>query len=491
VIALLVVLPLAAGVGALVARRLGRHIALLTVLACVAVAVYTALQTLRAGPLVHRLGGWGSPLGIDLRMDGLAAVMLLMSTAVGVATIVYARGYYPPTGDERAAGGGFWPLCLLLIGALNALFLSGDLFNLYVSLELVSISAVALVILSDDETALPAAMRYLLAAFVASMLYLAAVGLLYAAYGSLDLVALGERITREPAALVAVALISAALLVKTALFPVHFWLPRAHAAAPAPVSALLSSLVITASYYLFIRLWSGPFTTLVTPVAGQLIGWLSTGAIVWGSIQALRQQHLKVMIAYSTVAQIGYLFLLIPFITALPEPSAGAEIWRLQAWNGGVYHAMSHALAKAAMFLAAGSIVHALGSDRIVGISGIARQLPITTYAFGIAGMTLIGLPPSGGFVAKWLLLSAAIGSGQWWWALVILIGGILTAGYIFLVLGQELSLAESDHEVQLAPVPRSMEYAAMALALVALILGVRVTEPLLLLRVGFPFAGG
>jgi multicomponent Na+:H+ antiporter subunit D len=180
----------------------------------------------------------------------------------------------------------------------------------------------------------------------------------------------------------------------------------------------------------------------------------------------------------------------VPLLTSATAGGDPAAPWAMDAWNGGVYHAISHALAKAAMFLAAGTIAEAIGSDRIVGISGIARRLPVTTYAFGIAGMTLIGLPPSGGFVAKWLLLSAALASGQWWWVIVLLVGGVLTAGYVFLVLGQELSLARGDHDVEMKPIPAVMEYAAMALALIALVLGVRVTEPIALIRVGLPFGG-
>jgi formate hydrogenlyase subunit 3/multisubunit Na+/H+ antiporter MnhD subunit len=157
--------------------------------------------------------------------------------------------------------------------------------------------------------------------------------------------------------------------------------------------------------------------------------------------------------------------------------------------GGGVYHALAHAFAKAAMFLAAGSIVRALGSDRIAGVSGIATHLPVSTYAFGIAGMTLIGLPPSGGFVAKWLLLSAALSSGQWWWGVVLLLGGVLTAGYVFLVLGQELSQASSDRTADFRPVPARMEVAAMALALLSLGLGLRAAEPLALLAIGSALA--
>ncbi len=498
-----VLVPLAGGCLALLLRRqvvpLGMVTGAGTLLACAALTG----QVWMHGALRHPVGGWGAPLGIELYADGLSVLMLLMTAAVGLGIGVYAIGYFAPPGgrvgeasDTWRPAQKFWPLVLFLWAALNALFLSADVFNLYVALEVMTISAVALVVLARENVALLAAMRYLLAAFLGSLSYLLGVALLYGAFHTLDITLLGERMAPGPPAWAAAALITVGLALKTALFPLHFWLPRAHASAPAPVSALLSALVVKASFYMLLRLWVVVFPPAVTGAAAQFVGLLGAGAILWGSLQAIRQQHLKIMIAYSTVAQIGYLFLLLPLaLGAGGMAGAVMTAGAVDAWNGGVYHLLSHAFAKAAMFMAAGSIMRALGSDRIVGISGIASHLPITTYAFGLAGLSLIGLPPSGGFVAKWLLLSAAIAGGQWWWAVVILVGGVLTAGYIFLVLGQELSQARSDIEPEFAPVPPSMEYAAMLLAAVAMLLGLRATEPLALLAIGSPFvlpaAGG
>ncbi len=484
-----VVLPFGGAALALLARRHSPWVALLAAAGTAAAAGGVVAEVWRHGTVLHAPGGWGAPLGITLQADGLSAALLLMTAAVLVPVLAYAHTYWRrhPAGVRPPEG--FWCLALLLWGGLNALFLSADAFNLYVCLELVTLAAVAMITVEGDESALTGAMRYLLAAFLGAMVFLLGVALLYMEAGRLDLPGLAAAITPTPGAYLAAALLTAALALKAALVPLHFWLPRAHAAAPAPVSALLSSLVVTAAFYLFLRLWTTVLTPLASPALGQVIGALGAIAILWGSVQALRQQRLKVMIAYSTVAQVGYLFLVTPLLlSALTTPGAS---WGEDAWTGAAYHAISHALAKAAMFLAAGNIVVALGDDRIVGISGLAKRLPVSTYAFGMAGMTLIGLPPSGGFVAKWHLLAAAFASGQWWWAGVVLVGGVLTAGYVFLVLSQELSAAEGDREARLEPVPRAMEYAAFTLALVALGLGVRVVEPLRLLRIGIPFPGG
>jgi multicomponent Na+:H+ antiporter subunit D len=487
-----VLVPLVGAIAALLAgQRLGRWAAVLAALGTLGVTVWAAMVVASAGTLLHPVGGWGAPLGIDLRADGFSALMLMMTSGVGVAVTAYALGYYPVgrMGAGWTPGVSFWPLLLLLWCALNALFLSSDLFNLYVGLELMTLAAVALVCLSDEATALTAGLRYLLAAFLGSLLYLAGVALLYAEFHTLDLTLLGERMRVDLGSQVAAALITAGLALKTALFPLHFWLPRAHSTAPAPVSALLSALVVTASFYMLARLWFYAFGPLLTPSLAQLLGLFGAVAIVWGSLQAIRQQRLKLMVAYSTVAQAGYLFLLFPLLAADVLGSDGAQHGAALAWSGGVYYAVAHAVAKAGMFLAAGNIAKAIGHDRIVGIRGIAAHLPLSTYAFGIAGMSLIGIPPSGGFVGKWLLLSAALATGQWWWAVVILAGGILTAGYIFGVLTQHFSHTSGDHDTDFAPVGRLMEHSAMGLALGAFVLGLVSTAPLTLLETGAPAA--
>jgi multicomponent Na+:H+ antiporter subunit D len=498
-----ILVPLGGAVLAyLIGPRLGQRVALAAVLASGVASVAVTVGVASAGPVTLAMGGWSPPLGIALRADGLSAVLLAMTGVVGVAVSAYAVAYFRVPhgrrdGDPLEEGGwqpalGFWPLWLMAWGGLNALFLSADLFNIYVALEILTLAAVALVVLGGERTALVAAMRYLLAAFAGSMLYLFGVALLYAEVGSLDLGLVAGQLGDSRAAAIASALMSIGLLVKTALFPLHFWLPRAHASAPAPVSAVLSALVVKASFYLLLRLWFEVFPDAALPVAGQLLGVLGAAAIVWGSLQAIRSQRLKMLIAHSTVAQIGYLFLVFPLATA-PAGAGGVEA-ALGAWNGGIYHAISHALAKAAMFLTAGSVMLVLGHDRLPGLTGVATRVPIAFFAFGLAGISLVGLPPTGGFVGKWLLLEAAIGTGQWWWAAVILVGGILTAGYVFLVLGHALAEGAGSEGPPPAPparTPAVLQFAPLGLSLLGLLLGVRALEALDLIGGANPFGIG
>jgi formate hydrogenlyase subunit 3/multisubunit Na+/H+ antiporter MnhD subunit len=234
---------------------------------------------------------------------------------------------------------------------------------------------------------------------------------------------------------------------------------------------MLSALVVMASFYILLRLWLEIFP-LSGAVPGQLLGLLGAAAVLWGGIQALRQTRLKLLIAY----QLGYLFLAFPLGTAF-------------AWKGALYLLLSHALAKAAMFMAAGNILRFGGHDRIADLDRVAQRLPLTLTAFSLAGISIMGLPLSGGFIGKWMLLDAAFYSGQWWWVLILIMGGLLTAAYVFKVVGYAFTQAEVTHAASAVPV--RMEWTALLLALAAVLLGLFALWPLALLDIGFPFAGG
>ncbi len=422
-----IALPLAAALLAVVAPARGNLIGvvggLLTLLAALAVLWLVAGQ----GTVRVALGGWSPGLGIALHADALSALLLVMTALVALAASVYATAYFSLAADRQR----FWPLWLLLWTSLNALLLAGDLFNIYVTLELLGLSAVALAALGHSREAVAAALRYLLVGLVGSMAYLAGVALIYAAYGTLDLAAAAAAIEAGPATWTAMALMTAGLLLKTALFPLHFWLPPAHANAPAPVSAALSALVVKAAFYLVLRLWLDLFAPVVTPAAANLLGVLGALAVLWGSWQALRAERLKLLAAYSTVAQIGYLFLFVPILTGLPDGPV-----RDAVFGGAVVMALTHGLAKSALFLAAGVVQQRAGHDRIKDLDGTAQALPATTFAIALAGVALVGLPPSGAFLGKWQLIAGSLSAGQWAWVPVVLAGSLLAGAYVFRVLG-------------------------------------------------------
>jgi formate hydrogenlyase subunit 3/multisubunit Na+/H+ antiporter MnhD subunit len=277
------------------------------------------------------------------------------------------------------------------------------------------------------------------------------VAFLYGATGTLSFVEISSRLTPSFAASLGGALVLAGLVTKGALFPLHVWLPQAHAAAPAPVSAALSALVVKTSFYLILRLVGGALAPLGTAGMMEVLGGLGAAAVVWGSALALVQRRLKLLVAYSTVAQLGYLYLAL----ALGSPAAG------------LYLALSHALAKAAMFLGAGVLLHGLKGDTLDGLAGVARSRPVTLFAFGLAAVSLMGLPPSGGFIGKWLLLERALAEGRWGMALVVVAGGLVAAAYLFRVLAPSFA-ASATARRPLQPI----ELSALFLALSAIALG-------------------
>ncbi len=468
--AMVVVVPLAGAVACFLWPRRRVLLGLVTAPAVMACVIGLCLRVLEGGVRRYTVGGWSAPLGIDLRADGLSLLMLLVTGVAGLAVSIYSSASF-----DRKKGISFWPLWFFLWAALNALFLSTDIFNLYVTLELMGLAAVALVALADGGAALAAAMRYLLVSLTGSLCYLLGVALLYHGTGTLDMDLLALRVAPTPPAWAATGLMTTGLLLKTALFPLHFWLPPAHAGAPAPVSGLLSALVVKASFYILVRLWLQVFP-VATPAPGLLLGLLGTAAVFWGGLQALRQTRLKLLVAYSTVMQIGYLFLAFPL--------AG-----IAGWKGVFYLLLSHAAAKTAMFLASGNILLSSGHDRIADLDRVARHLPLTLGAFALAGVSLMGLPPSGGFVGKWLLLEAAFRSGQWWWAIPLVAGGLLTGAYVFKVIGHGFTPADRPGSPRAVPV--RMEWTALVMAMLAIVLGLTATWPLALMDVGLPFAGG
>jgi multicomponent Na+:H+ antiporter subunit D len=468
---LALVVPAAGALLAFVAG--GRHverIALGTMPLGLAVAVAIVVAMRQTGaPLVYLLGGWAPPLGVALRADWLSAIMMAITAVVICVIGVFAHAdFRTPAGEvEARAPFAFWILLLAVWGALNTVFLSGDLFTLYVALELLTFAAVPLVCLDGRAETLQAALRYLFFALLGSGLYLVGTSLLYGTYGTLDIALLSNRVHAAPATLVATALMTVGLLAKTALFPLHLWLPPAHAGAPAAGSAVLSALVVKGSFFIIVRLWFDVMPAVVSHAGAQLLATLGSAAIVFGSVVALRQERLKLLIAYSTLAQIGYLFLMFPLAFGVQS----GKIESGGALTGGLLQAISHATAKAAMFMSAGLIYAARGHDRITGLGGIGRVLPLSVLAFALGGVALIGVPPSGAYLAKQLLLQAAAETRQWWWAVVIQAGGILTSGYLLLVLAH--ALAPADEPVRLrAPIPRIQEAAALVLALSSLLLG-------------------
>ncbi|WP_019022407.1 complex I subunit 5 family protein [Thioalkalivibrio sp. ALE23] len=459
-------LPLIASAWAWQARRiglLGLPLAILGLLATLGLFLDAVPEM--DGPAVRvGLGGWEAPLGVTLHLDGLALAMMLLNALVALAGSLYARGYIRSTAGERQ----FWPLWLWLWGGLNLLVLSGDAFNLYITLEIASISAVALVALTGDTDAVTGAMRYLLINLLGSLSFLLGAALLYGKFGVLDLTLLGELAGDGPTERMAAVLMLGGLLMKAAVFPLHVWLATAHASAPAPVSGMLSGMVVAAMFYLILRLWLLIFAPLGTPALAVLLGLLGSAALLWGSLQALRAPRLKIVAAYSTVAQMGYIALAFPILILQPA-----------AWPVVVFFAFAHGLAKAAVLMGAGTLQKAAGHDRMNALGPVLRARGRTVFALGLGGISLMGLPLTGGFLAKYLLLEAGLHGAaettaimQIWtslWLVMVALGSLLATAYILRMVAPAFARGERDPGV---PVSAGMEWMPLALAVGAAAMG-------------------
>ncbi len=474
--AVLIFGPLLAAVLAVIAPGAARGTGLLAsgVIAAAAVGLVLAVRT---GPIEIALGGWIEPLGIVLFADGLSALMIALTAGIGLVVAIYADTLFTaarrgkPTSARVEAGRLFWPIWLILACGMNALFLSRDVFNMYVEFELISLAAVALAAMGGGVLALKAALGYLLAGLAGSLLFLLGIDFLYAAHGEVTLAAL-SRGTPDANSLIAIALVVSGLLLKAALFPLHFWMPAAHANAMSPASAILSALVVKAALYIVVRLFGTGNPAL--DAVGLVIGAMGAAAIVWGSVQALRARRLKLVVAYSTVAQIG----LISMAFALAG-SAGAEI----AWRGAVMLILAHGVAKAAMFLAVGRMAEVMGHDRLAGLNRAGPAAAPALAAFAIAAVSLIGLPPSAGFIGKWLLLEAGLTSGAWLWLVVLVLSTALSAAYLWRVVSRGLQTAAFPAKTTRRW--HTGDALAIGLAVSAIALGLGAAGPLGLLETG------
>jgi formate hydrogenlyase subunit 3/multisubunit Na+/H+ antiporter MnhD subunit len=492
--------PLALGLLAWV--RPPRHSGLVLLvglpLPLVAVWLLLGLETgLERGPMAGRLAL--GPLMLHWRFDGLAALLLLLTQLLLLASALYATDYARATRLGRRAYAGLWPLLGGLALGLGLIWIAADLLLLYAGLELMGLCAVGLMLLPGSNAALSAGLRYLLFALVGSLAWLLGIALLLGSGGRLDLAGLAALAEPEPVIRIALALLTSGLLLKAAIFPLHSWLAPVHGSAWTPVSAIHGALVVKAAFFILLLLWRA---LLPEAIAGAwALGALGSLAVLWGGLQAARAAGLKQLVAWSTVGQLGYLMLAFPLLAG-----TGADVATM-AWQATWLQLGGHALAKAALFMAAGNLVLATGADRLTGLTGTSRRLPLAWMTFGLAAVTLMGLPPSAGFTAKWLWLQAALTAGQWPWVVVLTLGTLLSAIYVFRVLRCAFveTAPKGDPEPELKPASAQkpereparrrpllgMELVALALALAALALGLAAAWPLALLpAVASPPAG-
>jgi multicomponent Na+:H+ antiporter subunit D len=421
--ALQVVVPLLGAFLAALVRRPGPAWAIALVASWL-VPVISALllaRVLADGVISYHIGGWDPSIGIEYRVDLVNAFVLMLVSASAAVIAPFARqSVVAEIPEDRVAW--FYALYLLALAGLLGITITGDAFNAFVFLEISSLSSYALIALGKDRRALVAAYQYLIMGTIGATFYVIGVGILYVVTGTLNLALMAERVgqvgdTRPIIA--ALAFVTVGIGLKLAFFPLHLWLPNAYAYAPSTATVFLAATATKVAIYLFARfvyfVFGFAFVTL--PVEPILIA-LSVAAMFGAGMIAIFQSDAKRLFAYSSVGQIGYITLGL----ALATPTGV---------TGGLVHLVNHALMKGAIFMALGAVAFRSGKVGVEDLAGIGRRMPLTVAALVLAGLSLIGVPGTVGFVSKWYLVVAALEKGWWWLAALIVLSSLLTMIYV------------------------------------------------------------
>jgi multicomponent Na+:H+ antiporter subunit D len=466
--ALQVVLPLVAA-PLIVLVRSRRFAWLATTLVsylCLVISLYLFWRVANAGPLSYALGSWPPPWGIEYRVDALSAFVLVAVslTASFVAPYSYRSIAAEVSRDRQYLMYAMY--CLALAGLLG-IAITGDAFNLFVFLEIASLASYVLVALGPRRQALVAAYQYMLMGTVGATFYVIGVGLLYLMTGTLNFVDMAERLRAVEDArplLVALAFITVGIGLKLALFPLHQWLPNAYAFAPSMATAFLAATATKVSVYVLLRYYFTVFDPL--PLFARLptreaLLVLSIAAMVVASLVALFERDVKRLFAYSSVAQIGYITL-------------GIGIDNQAGLTGSIAHLLNHGVTKGAIFLLLGGVALRAGTPALTlqHVAGLGRRMPLTAFALTIAGLSLIGIPGTAGFVTKWYLVLGALERGWWWVVAAILASSLVAVAYVWRVV-EAAYLREAPPSAR-AEAPPAMLAAGMAMTLLCVYFGLQ-----------------
>ncbi|RLN01636.1 monovalent cation/H+ antiporter subunit D family protein [Haloarcula sp. Atlit-7R] len=470
---LLVVLPIVGGaiplVASLVSERAGWPVATLTLVVQAGLAGLLAWTVSTSGTVSYAVGGFAAPYGIELVVDGLSGAVAVLVAVVSLGVLAYARQAGPHSGP-------FYGLYLLLVAGLTGMTVTGDVFNLYVFLEITGLAAYGLVASGRDASAAVAALKYLIIGTVGASLYLLGIGYLLAATGTLNMADLAAKLGEMAAydstlVLTGFGLMVGGLTVKVALFPLHTWQPDAYANAPDTVSAFISALVSTVSAYALARLLFSVFTVeflAAVPVARWALVGLACVSIIAGSALAVSQDSVQRMLAYSSVSQFG--LVVAGFAIATPLAVVGATV-----------HLLGHAVMKGGLFAATGIIERKTGATTVNGYAGMGSRVPVSAFAFAVLSLAMVGVPPAVGFVGKWYIVLGAVNAENWPVVAVLLASTLLTLAY-FARLVERLYFAEPTihAEPDEAPVTdgsgQAVSFGMIAVVVVAAALAVALT---------------
>ena len=439
--------------------------------ASLAVSLGALCQVIRKGIVTYDLGGWPPPIGIEYRIDALNGLVLVVITTVALFTAIYSRQRVVAETPGRVSQ--FYTLYLLLVTGLLGMTVTGDAFNLYVLLEVVSLSTYALIAMGSRRAVL-ACFNYIIMGTIGASLYLLGVGYLYIKTGSLNMVDIQQLLVSQDlysskSILIAFILIMLGVWIKMAFFPLHGWLPNAYAFAPSTTSCLIAPLMTKVTVYVMIRMMLtvfGPAYVFDYLQWSEIVVWLAVLAIVAGSIMALAQADLPKMLSYLVIAEVGYMV-------------GGVWLANESGLVGAFYHIISDAFMTLCLFLAAGAIIARTGDHRISSIfQGLPRRMPLTFFGFLVGAFSMIGVPPTCGFFSKWYLIRAGIEAGHWAYVTALLFSSLVNAILFFRIIETAFFGSSPGHEhneqteSQREEAPLSMLVPLLGAALAVMLIG-------------------
>ncbi|MDX1490704.1 MAG: monovalent cation/H+ antiporter subunit D family protein [Pseudohongiellaceae bacterium] len=446
-----VLIPLMTAPACLILRRreLVWFFALLAALLSFAVSLGLLMQVVESGPITYEFGGWEAPWGIEYRIDLLNAPLLVLVSGISAVVLVAARSSIEAEipKDRHLM---FYIAWLLCMSGLLGILATGDAFNVFVFLEISSLSAYTLIALGKNRKSLWASYQYLIAGTIGATFILIGIGLMYMMTGTLNMADLAQRlpeVSSSRTVFTAFAFFIVGVCLKLALFPLHVWLPNAYAYAPSVVTAFLAATATKVAIYILIRFKYGifgfDFAFSSLPLQTIFLA-LGLAGIFAASIAAIYQDNLKKLFAYSSVAQIGYLIV-------------GLGLANETGLMATLLHMLNHGLMKGALFLALAAVVMRLGEANLSQMHGLASRMPWTMAALLIGGLSLIGVPLTVGFISKWYLVSAAIEHAWWPVAGLILLGSLLSVIYVWKIIETVYFKPANDNTAQVQEAPISI----------------------------------
>lgn len=424
--ALQVVIPLLAAPMTVLLRQrtLAFAVALLASWAAFAIAIALWLQVDASGTISYAIGSWPAPWGIEYRVDRLSSFMLVLVSGIAALVLPYCQRSIEDEVPQRQHYL-FYTMFVLCLTGLLGISITGDAFNIFVFLEISSLSTYVLIALGRDRRALVASYQYLIMGTIGATFIVIGIGLLYLMTGTLNLVDMGQRLAAVQGTrpvLAALAFLTVGISLKLALFPLHQWLPNAYTYAPSAVSAFLAATATKVAVYVLLRFYFSVFGQ--SQVFGQLpmqeaMLLLALAGMFAASATAIFQSDLKRLFAYSSVGQIGYIILGLSF-----DSTSGL--------TATILHLFNHGITKGAIFMLLGLVALVMGGTSLARIQGLGKRMPLTSLGMVICGLSLIGVPGTAGFISKWYLLLAALEQGQWWLVFLILLSSLLAVAYVW-----------------------------------------------------------